>query len=113
MDDTAPGDAPDCPAMFSQPVHQFHFIEVEEEAVVEESGLAQRIHAKHRARAGDPVDFWILTVIHNRRLDSKQPSERFRLDGVQEFAARRRKTERRCAWTLAGVDQLASGRTAA
>ena len=44
-----------------QSVHQLHFFEVEEEAIIEESDLPQSIRPEHHACARNPIDLRIAT----------------------------------------------------
>ena len=86
---------PNGPASRSQTVHQLNFFEIQEESVVEETSLNERLGAKQHACAGHPIDFPIVTRRYHNARYAEEMSKRWRLRGADELSARRWKPERR------------------
>ena len=112
MNDAAARDVANGPARRVKTVHQLDFLEIEEETVIEEARLPQRVDAKHHAGARHPVSFHALLVLDDNAPDAEHPAQFLGLRSADKLPARRWKPKRRCRDPAARSQQLAAGRAA-
>ena len=108
MRDAARRDEPQPPARFAHAMHQLHFLEIEEEAVIEEAGLSQRRAAQHDAGAGQPLRRAGIVTLDDRGRDAQPLAEPAEAGAAHQLAARRGEVECRSGQRAVRFQQLAA-----
>jgi hypothetical protein len=91
-------------------MHQFDFLEIQEETVIEEAHVSDRRASQHYASTGHPIDIAALVGLNDGRADTKEAAQELRSRTAHKLATRRRKAKRRCRFGAVQCEQSASCR---